>query len=457
MEFYPNRRAVPVPTAFMARIFEVLGPTMETILLVEDTSFFEKAVTRLFKKSDGFNIIVAKTYSEASKTIKDQADELFVALVDLTLPDTVDIESVDLTIAAGVPTIVFSSRYDEALRAKILAKGVVDYVLKDSPASLGYLKELVFRLRSNRNVGALVVDDSTTQLRLIAERLRRLQLNVYTATSGREALEILNQTPSIRLAVLDYLMPDMDGIQLLKEIRGTRGPEHLAIMGLSSSQDPDSMARFLKFGANDFLSKSCSQEEFMLRVGQNLDTIERIIALTEAANRDQMTGLPNRRYLFDTGKKTFDKCQKSGRTATVALIDIDYFKKINDRFGHEAGDMVIRQLADDLRDAGSEATIATRLGGDEFCLLLPDYDQAAAIAHCHKVYETFASRKLRYRSKELPITVSIGVSSGTETSFDEALRVADTHMYDAKKQGRNRIASADCNTLLCVELALQQV
>lgn len=426
---------------------------METILLVEDTSFFEKAVTRLFKKTDGFEVIVAKTYCEARQIIQAQSADLFVALVDLTLPDTNDIEIVDLTVSAEVPTIVFSSRYDEALRNQILGKGVVDYVLKDSPASLGYLKALVHRLRNNRKVSTLVVDDSPTQLRLIADRLRRLQLTVYTATSGNVALEILEQNTDIRLVVLDYIMPDMDGIQLLKHIRRSHGPEHLAIMGLSSSQDPSSTARFLKFGANDFLSKSCSPEEFMLRVGQNLDMIDRIFDLTEAANHDSMTGLRNRRYLFETGNQVFDECQQNNRPAAVTLIDIDYFKKINDRFGHEAGDIVIKLLADDLRQVGANNVIAVRQGGDEFCLLMPDCDQAEAIAHCHALYERFAARKLPYRSTDVPITLSIGVSSGREADLDEALRVADAHMYDAKNQGRNRVAAAGYNSPLIVEAA----
>ena len=428
---------------------------METILLVEDTSFFEKAVTRLFEKNDGFQVIVAKTYADADRILQTEADKLFVALVDLTLPDTSDIEIVDLTVSAKVPTVVFSSRYDETLRSKILGKGVVDYVLKDSPASLGYLKDLVFRLRNNRSVSALVVDDSTTQLRLIADRLRRLQLNVHTATSGSEALEILEETPSIRLAVLDYIMPDMDGIQLLKQIRGTHGPDSLAVMGLSSSQDPTNMARFLKFGANDFMSKTCSPEEFMLRVGQNLDMIDRITELTEAANRDPLTGMRNRRYLFDRGNLAFQTYQNDGCPTTVALIDIDDFKSINDHFGHEAGDMVIKQLANELRFSCASDTIAFRLGGDEFCLLMPGCDEQTALAEIKAFHEHFSKCDLRYNGKTIPVTLSIGVSTGHEADLDAALRAADARMYEAKNQGRNRIASAGRNTVRADDLMYQ--
>ncbi|AXS39309.1 diguanylate cyclase [Breoghania sp. L-A4] len=426
---------------------------METILLVEDTSFFEKAVTRLFRKTDGFKLIVAKTYREAQRILEDGGNEIFVALVDLTLPDTNDIEIVDLTVSSRIPTIVFSSRYDEGLRTRILEKGVVDYVLKDSPASLGYLKALVHRLRKNRSVSTLVVDDSTTQLRMIAERLKRLQLTVHTASCGTDALAVLKRDPAIRLVVLDYIMPNMDGIQLLKEIRHLRGTDGLAVMGLSSCQNPTSMARFLKFGANDFLSKSCSPEEFMLRVGQNLDTIDRISELTDAANRDAMTGLRNRRFLFDAGRKVFDVCRKNGRPATVTLIDIDCFKQINDRFGHEAGDSIIKLLADDLREAGPADVIAVRQGGDEFCLLMPDCSQVEAIERCQRLHDRFARRKLDYRSAEVPISLSIGVASGVEADLDEAIRVADAHLYDAKNQGRNRLAAADYSRTLTIGTA----
>ncbi len=424
--------------------------SMETILLVEDTSFFKKAVTRLFRKNDGFRIIVAQTYREAQQIIEQRGPEIFIALVDLTLPDTTDIEIVDLTVSAEVPTIVFSSRYDEGLRERLLGKGVVDYVLKESPASLGYLKALVHRLRKNRTVSALVVDDSTTQLRMTAERLKRLQLTVHTATCGTDALAILERDPTIRLVVLDYIMPHMDGIQLLTEIRRLRGSDSLAVMGLSSCRKPTSMARFLKYGANDFLSKSCSPEELMLRVGQNLDMLDRISELTEVANRDAMTGLRNRRFLFETGRSVFETCRREGKPATVALIDIDYFKQINDRFGHEAGDRIIKLLADDLRQAGPANVIAVRQGGDEFCLLMPDCSQVAAIERCQRLHDRFATRDLDYRSAEVPITLSIGVASGVEEDLDAAVRVADAHLYEAKNQGRNRLAAAGYSRPLAI-------
>lgn len=415
---------------------------METILLVEDTSFFEKAVTRLFQKVDGFRILVAKTYAQAEELLAEHGEDLFAALVDLTLPDTTDIEIVDLTVSRDIPTIVFSSRYDEVLRGKILDKGVVDYVLKDSPASLGYLRELVFRLRSNREVTALVVDDSALQRRMIGERLQRLQLKVLTASSGAEALSLVKTTPGIRLVVLDYIMEDMDGIQLLKQIRSVRGPDAVAVMGLSGIQDDTSMARFLKFGANDFLSKSCSPEEFMLRVGQNLDMIERIAELTETANRDSMTGLRNRRYLFEAGQRSFDACRKAGNPATVALIDIDLFKTINDTYGHEAGDMVIKELAQELRDGASDTQIAVRLGGDEFCLVMPGWSEEDAAVHCREIYTRFCDRAVRHQEQDLPVTLSIGLSTGYEDSLDHAIRIADERMYVSKNRGRNCISTS---------------
>lgn len=416
---------------------------MQTILLVEDTNFFAKAVTRLFMKSEGFEVVVAGTFAQAAAILRSDPDRFFVALVDLTLPDASDAEIVNLTVSARVPTIVFSSRYDETLRSTILAKGVVDYVLKDSPASLTYLRDLVFRLRNCSGVGALVVGDDSAELTLIAEHLRRLKLSVHVARSGADALAMFRELADIRLVVHECSLPDMDGIDFLKRIRSRRGPEKVAVMGLSGALDPTRLGRFLKFGADDILPGDCSPEEFMLRVGQNLDMLQRIADLTEAANVDPMTRLRNRRYLFEAGARRFDACRKEKKAAAVALFDIDHFKRINDRFGHEAGDVVIKHFARELQRCDIDGAIAARLGGDEFCLLMPGCGEDRALAHCREIVSRFTTSPVGYRSTQIDVTLSVGVSTGFEADLDEALRVADARMYGSKKLGRNRIGTGN--------------
>jgi PleD family two-component response regulator len=309
------------------------------------------------------------TRADAERLLADPAITLDVALVDLTLPDAPDGEIVDVTMAAGLPTIVFSGRFDEKLRDTLLAKGVVDYILKDNASSLACVTTLVQRVYANRNIDALVVDDSRVDMEIVARRLRLYQLNVHTASDHGTALAMLDTIPNLRLVVLDYLMPRTDGFELLRNLRARHSMHELAVIGLSGQAGPEIIARFLKSGANDFLPKSCTPEEFMLRISQNLDTLDRIQALADMAHRDALTGLSNRRHLFSQGRGIFDSARHKGAGARVASIDIDRFKSVNDTHGHEAGDALIQAFGRALAECCPPQAFPARLGGDEFCVV----------------------------------------------------------------------------------------
>ncbi|MBL6431588.1 MAG: response regulator [Alphaproteobacteria bacterium] len=202
---------------------------------------------------------------------------------------------------------------------------MVDYILKDNASSLAYVGTLVQRVYANRNIDALVVDDCRVDLEIVARRLRpNHQLNVHTASDHGTALAMLDTIPNLRLVVLDYLMPRTDGFELLRSLRARHGMHEMAVIGLSGQAGPEIIARFLKSGANDFLPKSCTPEEFMLRISQNLDTLDRIQALADMAHRDALTGLSNRRHLFSgvagssTRRATRARAQGSPRSTSTA-------------------------------------------------------------------------------------------------------------------------------------------
>jgi len=416
----------------------------KTILLVEDTAFFERIVRRRLAEGLGFTVISAASRQEAAELLRDPAAKPSLALVDLTLPDAPDGEIVDLTIAAGLPTIVFSGRFDEKLRQTVLKKGAVDYVLKDSPASLSYLASLVSRVISNRLVDALVVDDSRADLAIITRRLRNYQLRVHTATSGAQALDRLDGIENLRLVILDHLMPQIDGFELLRSLRARYDLDEIAIIGLSSNASPEITARFLKSGANDFLSKACTPEEFMLRVSQNLDMLDRIKALSDLANRDSMTGLSNRRHLFSEGATRFHSVREMGEPVAIAVFDVDTFKQINDRYGHDVGDELICRIADAIRSSMPKDALAARLGGDEFCLVLPGVSGEAAMPVLEEIRQAMSAVRDAMRPRlPLPeISVSVGVSGGFDTDLGMALKVADMCLYKAKEAGRDRVIAA---------------
>ncbi|MDD7912108.1 diguanylate cyclase [Pseudovibrio exalbescens] len=415
---------------------------MKQVLLVEDANFFARIIQSELSKAGSFEVTIARTYAEAREKIEDPNYHPFLALVDLTLPDAQDGEVVDLAVGAGLPTIVFSARFDEKTRSSILSKGIVDYVVKDSPASLSYLADLVRRIEKNQRTHVLIVEDAHTQRAILKERLERYCLQVHTACCGLEGIEVLRQNPQIQLLILDHGLPDISGFETLKKVRQFRHFHDLAIVGISATPSAELTAKFLKSGASDFVAKSCTPEELILRISQNLESLERIKELTELANKDPMTGLFNRRYLHDQIEQKHRVLAQSNKSIRYAMIDIDKFKQINDRFGHETGDQLIIAIADRIRDFLPKGAVAVRIGGDEFCVAFPELDETSCRAFLSELRTSMPITLPGHDDQLFNSTISVGLSSGNDATLSEALRSADRCLYEAKESGRNRIIAA---------------
>lgn len=419
----------------------------KSILLVEDANFFARITVSEIERAGPYHVTTVKTYAQAEEILDEGKLNPFLALVDLTLPDAPDGEVVDLTIDAGLPTIVFSGRFDQRTRRSILKKGIVDYVLKDSPASLGYLGGLVSRVDRNFSTKVLLVDDSSQARAFLKKRLQLYCLNVLTATSGQDVLEVLQQNPDIKLLIIDDSLPGASGFEMITQIRRTHSSNTLAVIGISSKDDPALTAKFLKSGANDFLKKSCTPEELLLRVSQNLNQLDRIAELTEMAHRDPMTGLFNRRHLYDVVDKLHKTQTRAGKEMRYAMIDIDRFKQINDRFGHETGDNLIISVAHRISDLLPSNGVAIRIGGDEFCVALPGIDEPTAKQFLSELRSSMPVTDPGNGEHTFAPTISVGLSSGSDDTLGSALRVADRCLYRAKKSGRNRVVTSSALTV----------
>ncbi|MFP3929281.1 MAG: diguanylate cyclase, partial [Desulfobacteraceae bacterium] len=200
-------------------------------------------------------------------------------------------------------------------------------------------------------------------------------------------------------------------------------------------------AKFLKLGANDFLAKPFSTEEFYARVTQNIELMEFIEELRETAIRDPMTKLYNRRYFFEEGPKLLEEADKAGVPVTMAMIDIDRFKDINDRFGHEAGDAVIVRVADFLTQAFGKSHVISRFGGEEFCVLAYGLSSDRSSRFFDDFRRLVEHSEVRCSGDRIRFTVSVGVVTGMHRSLDALIREADRLLYSAKRHGRNRVAA----------------
>ncbi|WP_370517149.1 MULTISPECIES: diguanylate cyclase [unclassified Salinivibrio] len=399
------------------------------MLIVEDSRSFRMLAEQQVRKA-GFATVTCTCLAE-TRDVLDHHTTFLCAILDYNLPDAHHGEVIDLCLAVGLKVVVLTASQTEKTRDEILSKPVIDYIPKDSSHCIDAVCRLVKRLADNQGHRVLVVDDSASIRKRISALLARQYLTVLEAENGEQALDVLEKTPDISLIITDYEMPKMDGLQLVYALRKKDTECSQAIIGLSGHNDSALTARFLKAGANDYLPKPFNQEEFFCRVHSCLNAIDTEWRLFLLANTDFLTQLWNRRYFFERGDQLANEARKH-----LAIIDIDYFKRINDDFGHHIGDDVLVEVAQMLADAFPEDTVA-RLGGEEFCVLsLRDLTVFQQSLDSYR--QSFAERPVRVSDQTLKVTVSIGVDSQA-ASLSRLLHTADQALYQAKASGRNQM------------------
>ncbi len=418
---------------------------MDKVLIVEDSKVFARLLIRKIEDELFFDTCWASNFEEARYLLEDNPDHhtYFVALLDLHLPDAADGLIVDYVISKGIPAIVFTGDLESDIRDRIWAKKVVDYVSKESPDSLDYLASLVRRISRNKFVHILVADDSQTVRNHLVRLLTAHEFIVHEAEDGASVLAALDRHPEIKVVITDYFMPGMDGVELTRHIRRQRRKEDLAVIGISAYGNTILSARFIKNGANDFLNKPFSSEEFYCRVTQNLEMLEYIQKLRETSIRDPLTGLYNRRHFFDAARTLCDRCRQGVETMTLAMVDIDHFKNVNDTYGHAVGDEVLKHVAQGLTNRFRGHDLVARLGGEEFCVMATGLQGAQAMAVFNDLRNSIERSKAKAGKTNIGVTISIGLCDQPAASVDAMLAAADAALYKAKRTGRNKVVRAD--------------
>ena len=418
------------------------------VLVIEDSRTFSSMLCHRFEHDHGYLV----THCASTKALRDAADRsdqpFDAAVVDLNLPDSPDGQILDEVVAMGVPAVVFTADFNRHMRERLVERGVADYVIKNNERAVDMVISAVARILDNRHVRVLVVDDVVSARKMLVDLLNVQQFQVFEATTGSEALDMLLRHPGIDMVITDYNMPDMDGYELTRRIRREHGSDRLRIIGISSSADRLLSASFLKAGANDFVYRPFVVEELQCRIGHNIETLSQIRQLRLAAFSDYLTGLRNRRHFFDEGPARVATCLERGEACSMAMLDIDHFKQLNDSYGHEIGDRVLKAVAARLSELVENSDhLLARLGGEEFGILLSGMDTEAASEFCEIVRSRVAELRVAHADTDISVTASIGVAevAGLE-NFSNYLNAADQFLYLAKRYGRNRVYSD--NTLL---------
>ncbi|WP_285960228.1 GGDEF domain-containing response regulator [Pseudomonas tohonis] len=407
---------------------------MRNILVVEDSPLVLKILEHLFRQEPDLQPVFCASCAEAEVLLETSAALFFAAIVDLNLPDAPDGEIVDLVLRYELPCVVLSGSYKEQRRDELLLKGVVDYVLKESQHSYEYVFRLLHRLVRNCGVKILVAEDSEATRNFVRRVLTPHLYQIIEARDGDEALHILQEQPDIDLLLVDHGMPGISGFDLVKMLRQKLHRTELIILGFSADQKGSLSAMFIKHGADDFLRKPFCTEELNCRVMSTLERRDLMRALKQAALFDSLTNLYNRRAFYEQGLQLFLQAQRAGQELSVAMLDLDFFKQINDKFGHASGDTALVMFSRVLAHAFPDALLG-RLGGEEFALVSKD-DAPTVKAALDQLRRNCA--RLKYAADAPPLSFSAGVYQGVPEDLESLLHEADQRLYQAKHEGRGR-------------------
>lgn len=412
----------------------------ERILLVDDSKTLAKLISLKVKSELNVEIDVAYSLSEAELFTKKYSYTL--AILDLNLPDAPSGEIVDAMLKKNIPSIVLTGSVDKEFRKAMLKKDIIDYVHKGGLHDIDYVIDMIKRLLKNRHHKVMVVDDSSIFRNQMKKMVENLFFQVFALAHGEEALLILEQNPDIKIIITDYNMPVMDGLELTKAVRQKYTKNQLSIFVLSSTDDSDVSAMFLKRGANDFINKPFSKEEFSCRLNNAIEALENIDTITHYSSRDFLTGLYNRRHFFSVMETYFVDAVNRDEEFVLALIDIDNFKLINDTYGHDIGDEVIIHVAEIIRSNVQYQDVLSRFVGAEFCLVLKNTTREKALEILERIRQRVSLTPYSIEpDQEIFTTVSIGAALEHDNSINETINEADSQLLHAKHNGKNSICA----------------
>ncbi len=285
----------------------------------------------------------------------------------------------------------------------------------------------------------LLVEDDVYVAKFIRKRLTLEGFIVEQCANGERAIEALSSEPLPDLILSDLRMPGMDGFALLSYISEREHLRHIPTLILSGAGTVEERVGCLERGASDYLCKPIDGSELAARVRMHLRNTEELRKLRQEARFDPLTGALNRRGTIEALQREIDRCHRSDAPLTVMLIDADKFKDINDNYGHAAGDVVLVDIANTLRECLRMTDVVGRLGGDEFVIALPGVGEPLATQIKHRLRERVAKNTVP--STDHPVSISIGlvVDDGAHFTLPELFEQSDAAMYSDKRRRRNTL------------------
>ena len=288
----------------------------------------------------------------------------------------------------------------------------------------------------------LIADDDPVSLLFLRATLEDWGYDVTTAQDGKSAFELLQQRDAPMLAILDWMMPGMDGIDVCRSLRQGRRDHYTYLIMLTARSEVEFMVEAMNAGADDFVSKPFNLEELQVRIRAGKLIVELQQELRLKATRDALTGIYNRGAIIDILDKEMSRHRRDNKPLGIIFADLDHFKKINDTFGHLAGDTVLCEVTQRIANALRPYDSLGRYGGEELLLTLPACLANKAVEVAERIRSKVDATPIHTSFGSIASSVSIGVTvlfPGEQQSMQNLLQRADQALYRAKGNGRNRV------------------
>jgi two-component system chemotaxis response regulator CheY len=295
----------------------------------------------------------------------------------------------------------------------------------------------------------LIAEDDSLLREMLQSQLAVAGHEFITSNNGLEAWEML-QKEHVRMLLVDWMMPGLDGPELIRRIRGAGWPGYTYIILLTAKTGRDDIVEGLNAGADDYMTKPFRRDELVARMGVGSRILDLETRLSESlareealASKDSLTSLPNRRALYDRARSELSRAQREKKSIGLIMMDIDNFKPINDKFGHAAGDEALRCVAEVLLKSKRDYDFTGRWGGDEFLAILPGTSILQAGLVAERIRASIDAIRPANGDGTIELRSSMGVACASPAfhpvDLDELLQQADDALYRAKAEGRNRV------------------
>jgi len=299
----------------------------------------------------------------------------------------------------------------------------------------------------------LVADDARVSRRLLEVTLAHEGYEVVLATDGGEAMRILEQKDSPRLAILDWIMPQVDGIEVCRAIRKQAREPYVYVILLSAKGEQSEIIEGLEAGADDYIIKpfDLSELKARLRAGRRILELEQQLLsarelLRLQATHDGLTGLLNRSAILDALQREVARAAREKEPVSIISLDLDHFKSVNDTYGHQAGDAVLVETAQRIKGSLRVYDSVGRCGGEEFLICCPGCDEPTATELARRVLENVSTEPMHCNYGTISVTASLGVATISDgfAEVDHLIRSVDQALYAAKINGRNGVVASSC-------------